>query len=62
MNDEEYVRLRAYQLWVQEGRPEGRDHIHWQRARRELEQGGQAKTPRTAATQQAGENPKKEKA
>jgi hypothetical protein len=37
MTDDEFVRLRAYQFWIQEGQPEGREHIHWQRARREAE-------------------------
>jgi hypothetical protein len=29
---EELVRARAYQFWIEEGRPEGRADIHWQRA------------------------------
>ena len=29
------IRERAYQLWEQEGRPEGRDLDHWLRAERE---------------------------
>lgn len=29
---EELIRSRAYQFWLEEGRPEGRAHIHWQRA------------------------------
>lgn len=29
---EERVRARAYQIWLEEGRPEGRADIHWQRA------------------------------
>lgn len=37
MTDDEYVRLRAYQLWIQEGPPEGQEYIHWHRARREVE-------------------------
>jgi hypothetical protein len=27
------IRERAYQLWLAEGRPEGRDQEHWQAAR-----------------------------
>ncbi len=30
------VRLRAYQLWELEGRPEGRERIHWIRAEAEI--------------------------
>ncbi len=30
---EERVRRRAYQLWEEEGRPDGRDKVHWEEAR-----------------------------
>jgi predicted flap endonuclease-1-like 5' DNA nuclease len=30
--DETIIRARAHQYWEDEGRPEGRDKIHWQRA------------------------------
>ncbi|CAN7627548.1 DUF2934 domain-containing protein [Neorhizobium sp. LjRoot104] len=30
------VRLRAYQIWESEGRPEGRDGDHWRRAEEQL--------------------------
>lgn len=30
--DEESVRLRAYFLWEEQGRPEGRDLEHWKAA------------------------------
>ena len=30
---EERVRIRAYRLWQQEGCPEGRADIHWDKAR-----------------------------
>jgi Protein of unknown function (DUF2934) len=33
---ERRVRMRAYQIWEQEGRPEGRALDHWLRAKREL--------------------------
>lgn len=33
---EEAVRLRAYQLWQNEGEPEGRALEHWQQAQSEL--------------------------
>ncbi len=29
---EDQVRALAYQFWLEEGRPEGRAEIHWQRA------------------------------
>lgn len=29
----ERVRRRAYQIWLEEGRPEGREEIHWEMAR-----------------------------
>ena len=33
---EDKIRLRAYQLWDEEGRPSGRDKEHWQQAEAEL--------------------------
>jgi Protein of unknown function (DUF2934) len=35
--DEHRIRLRAYEIWEAEGRPEGRAKEHWIRARWELE-------------------------
>lgn len=35
--DEHRVRERAYGIWIEEGRPHGRDLAHWQRARHELQ-------------------------
>ena len=34
------VRQRAYALWEQEGRPEGRDRHHWEQASGEMQVGG----------------------
>jgi predicted extracellular nuclease len=34
-NDDD-IRWRAYQIWEEEGRPEGREVEHWQRAADEL--------------------------
>jgi len=31
--DEERIRRKAYELWLEEGRPEGRDRDHWELAR-----------------------------
>ena len=36
--DEHAIRERAYAIWVEEGKPEGRGVDHWLRARWELEQ------------------------
>ncbi len=35
-HDEHRIRERAYSLWVEEGRPEGRHDEHWFSAMREL--------------------------
>lgn len=35
--DLERIRMRAYQIWEQEGRPHGRDEEHWREAERQLE-------------------------
>jgi hypothetical protein len=45
---EERVRQRAYRIWEEEGRPEGREHEHWQRAVRDVE---------AQASTDAGETP-----
>jgi hypothetical protein len=37
--DEHLIRERAYGIWIEEGRPHGRDLAHWRRARQELQQG-----------------------
>ena len=36
MADEGRIRERAHAIWEAEGRPEGREQEHWQRACREL--------------------------
>ena len=35
---DDQIRERAYLIWVNEGRPPGRELDHWLRAERELEQ------------------------
>lgn len=35
----ERIRRRAYELWEQEGRPEGRELAHWAQAEHEIRQG-----------------------
>ncbi|MBJ9974016.1 DUF2934 domain-containing protein [Pseudomonas sp. S75] len=32
MSDEKHIREFAYQLWESEGKPEGRDQEHWEKA------------------------------
>ncbi|WP_161142169.1 DUF2934 domain-containing protein, partial [Propylenella binzhouense] len=39
--DEDRIRERAYRIWEEEGRPEGRHDEHWHRAGREM--GGEEK-------------------
>jgi len=34
--DDDLIRERAYRIWIAEGRPHGRDLVHWQRAHQEL--------------------------
>jgi hypothetical protein len=41
--DEHRIRLRAYEIWEDEGRPEGCADDHWMRAQREFEQGSDPK-------------------
>jgi hypothetical protein len=33
---EQRIRERAYQIWLQEGQPEGRDAAHWELAKAEI--------------------------
>jgi Protein of unknown function (DUF2934) len=35
--DEHRIRERAHSIWIEEGRPHGRDLVHWQRAHHELQ-------------------------
>ncbi|KTC28269.1 hypothetical protein AO239_28870 [Pseudomonas sp. ICMP 19500] len=34
--DEETIRLTAYRIWEQQGKPDGQDFVHWLQAREEL--------------------------
>jgi hypothetical protein len=36
-DSEEKIRRRAHQLWIEEGRPEGREREHWEKARKAVE-------------------------
>jgi hypothetical protein len=35
--NEEAVRARAHRIWEEEGRPEGCERLHWERAVREVQ-------------------------
>lgn len=49
MQDEHRIRQRAYEIWVEEGRPEGREAEHWARACHEVAaERGQAAAPSIA--------------
>ena len=37
--DEETIRLTAYRIWEQQGKPDGQDFLHWLQARDELTPG-----------------------
>ena len=39
------IRKRAYEIWEDEGRPEGRDRIHWLRAEAEFRESLSAGRP-----------------
>jgi hypothetical protein len=61
LRDDEFIRLRAYSLWMEEGQPEGREAAHWRKARREVDL--HASRPdreldEHRSPQQAGANPK----
>ncbi|MFC6489384.1 DUF2934 domain-containing protein [Nitratireductor sp. GCM10026969] len=43
--NEDKIRARAYEIWEQEGRPSGRAEEHWEKARREIEDGQPAAVP-----------------
>lgn len=34
---EERIRERAHQIWIEQGKPEGKHREHWERAREEIE-------------------------
>jgi ATP-dependent helicase YprA (DUF1998 family) len=39
--DEDRIRVRAYDIWIAEGRPYGRELAHWRRAHQELQNDAQ---------------------
>ena len=48
---EQRIRERAHQIWESEGRPDGQDQSHWERASREIEEEERTKT--SSATERA---------
>jgi hypothetical protein len=42
---EQAIRERAYAIWEEEGRPDGRDLDHWRRAEQEISSADEAETP-----------------
>lgn len=36
-NLEQRIRERAFQLWIEQGQPEGKENEHWEQARTEIE-------------------------
>lgn len=51
----EPIRIRAYRLWEQAGRPEGGDLEFWERARQEIE--AETAAPATPAPAPATKDP-----
>jgi hypothetical protein len=47
---DERVRQRAYRLWVEEGCPEGRSEVHWEKARDLVAHEDNQKTAKRAET------------
>lgn len=57
-NREDRIRARAHAIWQEEGEPHSRDHDHWSRASREIDEqdsGGQTQST-------AGDNADREEA
>jgi hypothetical protein len=53
--EEEPIRKRAYAIWEEEGRPEGRDLDHWRRAAAEINLGAYEEWWRVVRLQAPGE-------
>jgi hypothetical protein len=49
---EDRIRQQAYPIWMEEGRPEGRENEHWQRAERII-----ARTEELAKEDESGSEP-----
>jgi len=53
MHDEQHICQRAYELWEQESRPDGRHDEHWAQARREIEANSLDQSPAVEAPENA---------
>lgn len=42
---EDQIRQRAYEMWEQEGCPEGREHAHWDEAARQIGAASNGESP-----------------
>lgn len=54
MDREDRIRRRAYDLWVSEGRPEGRDIEHWQQASEQIDSEDRSLAERGGGDSSAG--------
>ncbi|MDQ0455579.1 DUF2934 domain-containing protein [Rhizobium paknamense] len=54
--DKEWVEKRAYALWEEEGRPHGRDAIHWDQAYQEYQALSQSAAKTKAGTRRRVQN------
>jgi hypothetical protein len=53
MSDDKAISERAYHIWEAEGRPQGRDREHWERASREIEAEAKSRPRKPAAAAKA---------
>jgi hypothetical protein len=53
------IRQRAHEIWEKEGRPHGRDLIHWLRAEAEIHEGLKAQGPTGKLPKATGKPPRK---
>lgn len=53
MQDQDGIRRRAYEIWEQEGRPEGRHEAHWAQASREMEERATPAKPESGSARAA---------
>lgn len=51
---QERIRQRAYELWREDGQPEGKENEHWERAQSEIEGDPAEKSENKPATPPSG--------
>lgn len=54
MDREERIRRRAYELWVSEGRPDGRENEHWRQASEDIDNDDRASNEGSGSDASAG--------